>query len=605
MTITCLSPWRRKSWINRKATPFSWKKSCVPSIESGGLATDNGKWTLTAPVGSLRVPDTLQGVLLSRLDRLSEELKQLTQKAAVIGRVFLYRILERIASADNSLREQLASLELSGLVHERCRLPELEFIFKHALTQEVAYQTLLTPARKALHCKVGEALESIFRDRVEEFAGVLAYHFFSAESWQKALDYSIRSGDAAFRVCAYSEARGHYGRALECLKHLEDDPKHLRQKVEATIQLVGASLHADAPEKNLAMVVEAEQIALRLKDPVLVARIQIWIGRAHYYGGRLKEAAGYYRKALSLSQELKDPELAALPGAVFGRVLVMQGRFKEALQMLNQSIPLLEREKSQHETLFAYVHRGVAQTCLGHYPAGLSDINRTLEIARSRGDQSAEFMARVGLAWIQILAGEYADGIASGHEALAVAEKSGDAFFLYAGNSFIAWGTSALGKPRESLPYWAAAAQAAQALGGRLLLGEWFAALEAESLIEAVDPATGLRRAQEALALSQETESRFGEALAERAIGRAIAAGSEGREEALPHIKRSLDICESIGARFEVVRGLLAQGEALLAGGNRIDAAITLTKAQAMARECELEREESIAQTLLARMEMP
>ena len=114
----------------------------------------------------------------------------------MIVRVFHYRILEEIASASNSLREQLTTLELSGLVSERSRIRELEFIFKHALTQEVAYQTLLTPARRVLHRKVGEALESIFRERTEEFTGVLAYHFFSAESWQKALDYSIHSGDA-------------------------------------------------------------------------------------------------------------------------------------------------------------------------------------------------------------------------------------------------------------------------------------------------------------------------------------------------------------------------------------------------------------------------
>ena len=203
------------------------------------------------------------------------------------------------------------------------------------------------------------------------------------------------------------------------------------------------------------------------------------------------------------------------------------------------------------------------------------------------------------------MAGEYADGIASGHEALAVAEKSGDTFFRYALNGFIAWGTFGLGNARESLPYWAAAAEAAKALGGRLLLGELFAAVEAESLIEAVDPATGLRRAQEALALSQETESIIGEALAERAIGRALAAGSEGQENALPHIKKSLDICEDIGARFEIVRGLLAQGEALLACDNRAEAATTLAKAQAMARECQLEREESIAQALIAKIEIP
>ena len=585
-----------------EGNPFFLEEVLRSLVESGGLAFDSGKWTLTTFGDVMQVPDTLQGVLLSRLDRLSEELKQLTQKAAVIGRVFQYRILERIASADNSLREQLATLELSGLVRERCVIPELEFIFKHALTQEVAYQTLLTPARRVLHRKVGDALESIFRDRIEEFAGVLAYHFFSAESWQKALEYSIRSGDAAFRVCAYPEARGHYGRALECLKHFEADREHLRQKVEVIVQLVGASLHAGIPEKSLAMLGEAERIAESLNDAVLIARVRLWIGRVHYIGGRLKEAAGYYLKALALAEQLGDPQLTTLPGAVYGRVLLMQGRFKESLQMLSQAIPLLEREKSQHETLFAYVHRGMAQTWLGHYPAGLSDVNRALEIACSSRDQNAEVMARTGLTIIHVLAGEYADGIASAHESLVVAEKSGDIFFRYALNAFIAWGTFGLGRARESLPYWEAARQAVKAFGGRLLLGEWFAALEAESLIEAVDPATGLRRAQEALALSRETESVIGEALAERAIGRAIAASGENQAEALPHIKKSLEICENIGARFEIVRGLLAKGEALFACDNRAEAVETLKQAQTMARECQLEREESIALALMAKI---
>ena len=586
-----------------EGNPFFLEEVLRSLIESGALALRNGKRTLTMPIGVMRVPDTLQGVLLSRLDRLSEELKQLTQKAAVIGRVFHYRILERIANADDSLREQLATLELSGLVHERCRIPELEFIFKHALTQEVAYQTLLTPARKVLHRKVGEALELIFRDRIEEFAGVLAYHFFSAESWQKALDYSIRSGDAAFRVYAYPEARGHYGRALECLKHFEADREHLRQKIEVTVQLVGASLHAGIPEKNLVMLDEAERIAESLNDTVLIARVRLWIGRVYYIGGKLKEAADYYKKVLLLAEALGDRELAALPAAVTGRVFFMQGRFREALEMLNQAIPLLEVERSRHELYFARIHRGFAQTCLGHYAAGLSDLNGTLELVRSGRDQNAEAMALGGLALVQTIAGEYAEGIANGHKALEIVEKSGDIFFRYAFNGFIAWATTGLGNARESLTYWAAAKEAAKALGGRLLLGDWLAALEAESLIDAGDPVTGLRRAQEALLLSQETESIIGEALAERAIGRAIAASGENQAEGLPHIKKSLEICENIGARFEIVRGLLAKGEALLACDNRAEAAKTLTQAQAMARECQLEREESIAQALMARID--
>ena len=221
----------------------------------------------------------------------------------------------------------------------------------------------------------------------------------------------------------------------------------------------------------------------------------------------------------------------------------------------------------------------------------------------AKNKTNAEVMAHTGLALAQIIAGEYADGIASAHEALKVVEKSGDTFFRYALNAFIAWATTGLGNARESLTYWAAAKEAAKALGGRLLLGEWFAALEAESLIDAGDPVTGLRRAQEALELSQSTDSSIGEALAERAIGRAMAAGSDRRAEALPHIKRCLEICQRIGARFEVVRALLAQGAALLACGNPSEAATILTKALAMARECQLEREESIALALMARID--
>ena len=585
-----------------EGNPFFLEEVLRSLIESGGLAFDKGKWALTAPVGILRVPDNLQGVLLSRLDRLSEELKQLAQKAAVIGRVFHYRILERIANANNSLHEQLASLELSGLIHERCRLPELEFIFKHALTQEVAYQTLLTPTRRALHRKVGEALELIFQDRVEELVGVLAYHYFSAESWQKALDYSIRSGDAAFRVCAYAEARGHYRRALECLKHLDDDPKHLGQKVEISVHLVGASLQAEKPEKNLVLLFEAEKIAQLLNDQVEVARVQLWIGRAYYYGGKLKEAGEYYRKVLLLAPQLEDPELASLPNAVLGRVLFMQGYFRESLQLLNEAIPLLEREKNLHELVFVYVSRGVAQTCLGQYAAALSSLNRTLELARSIRDQNAEVIGHCGLAFIQVLGGEYREAIASARQALTVAEKSGDTYYRYACNCFIAWGTYRLGMALESLPYWAAAKEGAKALGGRLLLGNWFTAVEAESLIDAVDPATGLHRAQEALELSKDTESVIGEALAERAIGRALAAGKEDPQEALLHLTRSVEICDELGARFELARSLLALGAEHVAWDNQTEAAAVLAKARSLLQECELEREESIAQDLLAKL---
>jgi class 3 adenylate cyclase/tetratricopeptide (TPR) repeat protein len=582
-----------------EGNPFFLEEVLRTLIERGVLARQDEKWVVTSPSNALEVPDTLHGVLLSRLDRLPENTKRIVQRAAVIGRIFLYRVLDKMIEMQTPLEAEIASLEKADLVHEYSRAPEVEYIFKHALTQEVAYQTLLAPARKALHKQVGAAMESLFHGRIDEFAGTLAYHYFSAEEWQKALDYSIRSGDGAFAICAYAEARGHYDRALICLSHLEADSNHSRQKIDVTIKLVGASLQAEAPEKNLARLLEAEKVAEHLQDPLQLARVQLWIGRAHYYAGKLKEAIGYFQKVLGSVPTLEDPELAALPGAVIGRVLFMQGKFRESLQLLDRAIPLLESAKSRHEMLFAFIYRGGARTCLGNYAAGMSDLNGALEIARASRDQNAEAMAQTGLAMIHLEAGEYAEGIICARKALEVAEKSGDAMFRYSTNSFLAWGTFGLGNAEESLPYWTAAAEAAKPLGGRLLLGEWFAALEAESLVEAGQHAEGLKRAQQALELSRNAGSVIGEALAERALGRALTALNETKE-ALEHIQKSLDICEAIGAKFEVVRALLAQARVFLAEDKKDEAAALLWKAVPLSRESQLEREGQIAETLLA-----
>ncbi len=584
-----------------EGNPFFLEEVLRSLIEGGKLVREGGKWIVVPLAGASRVPDTLQGVLLSRLDRLSEDLKQLVQKASVIGRVFLYRILEKVAAPNTALDHQLASLETSDLVHERCRLPEIEYIFKHALTQEVAYQTLLAPARKALHQEVGAALESIFRDRLEEFAGVLAYHYFSAESWEKALHYSIQSSNAASRVEAYPEVRGHCRRALECLRHLDETPERLEQKVDATIRLVGASLNAESPEKNLATLADVEAVAQSM-DPVRLVRVQLLTGRAHYSAGRLREAIGYFQKVLVAAPSLGHPELMAVPGSVIGQALSVQGNFRKSLQFFDEAIPLLEAAKEQHEILMAYSYRGCVRTYLGRYAAGISDINGALEIAHASRDQNAIAMGYAALSFSQLVAGEYTEGIESAGKLSEVAERIGADIFRYGSNGLLAWGTLRLGKPNESLPYWAAANEIAKSLGGRLLFGEWFAAVEAEALLESGNPEAGLRRAEEALALSQTAESVIGEALAECAIGRNLAATPVRCDEAQSHLTRGSGILEAIGGRYDLARALLAEAEVRFACNDRPGAAATLEKAVMISRECQLEREESIARSLLMKL---
>ena len=579
--------------------PFFLEEVLRSLIEGGTLAPAGESWKVTSVAAVSAVPDTIQGVLLSRIDRLAEELKSLLQKASVIGRVFFYRVLKVLAAEGAAIDRQLTSLQDSDLLHERARLPEIEYAFKHALTQEVAYHTLLGPQRRALHDKVGEALETLFRDRLDEFAGLIAYHYFSAESWEKALPHLIQCANAASQLCLFPEVRGHCRRALECLRHLEEKRERREQKVDLIFQLIDASLTSEAPEKNLRILAEAEEAAESLHDPLRLARVQLLIGRAHYGGGNLREAIDYFQRVLELGPGLGDPGLMATPGCVLGVTFAVQGRFRESLHLLDQTIPLLEAAKDNHEILLAYSYRGCALTCLGRFADGLADMNKALEGAVAANDRNGMAMAHCALAFSRLVAGEYAEGIESSRRLLEISEKTGAEVFRYGSNAMLAWGAFRLDQPNEARHYWDAAREIAQALGGRIFFAEWFGAIEAEFVLHCGDPVEGLRRAEEALKLSRNAGSVIGEGLSECTIGKALAAQSGSGDEACAHVMKGIGILEGIGAQYDLARAVLTEAQAHALCGDRTAARAAAEKAAALLRDCGLAKEEAVARALI------
>jgi oligopeptide transport system substrate-binding protein len=209
-----------------EGNPFYVEEVIRSLIDSGAIAHDeaSGHWTAAREVASIPIPDTLHGVLMARIDRLQEDTRRVLQMASVIGRIFLYRVLaaimatETVAREERRLDQQLFTLQREELIRERARLPELEYIFKHELTREAAYNGLLKRERRIFHRQVAEALERLFPDRVEEQLGLLARHWERARDAQKAIGYLLRAGDAARLVYSHEEAIDYYQRALNLLK---------------------------------------------------------------------------------------------------------------------------------------------------------------------------------------------------------------------------------------------------------------------------------------------------------------------------------------------------------------------------------------------------
>jgi hypothetical protein len=161
------------------------------------------------------VPDTIQGVIMARIDRLPENLKAALQIASVIGREFTARLVERVAAAGQEAKQALGELRAVELIYEKATSPELEYMFKHALTHDVAYESLLRQRRKVLHRRAGEVIEELYADRLPEFYETLAWHYVHGETWPKAVDYLVKAADKARSRYAYPEATRFCAEAIE------------------------------------------------------------------------------------------------------------------------------------------------------------------------------------------------------------------------------------------------------------------------------------------------------------------------------------------------------------------------------------------------------
>jgi class 3 adenylate cyclase/tetratricopeptide (TPR) repeat protein len=194
-------------------------------LEDESIRCRDGKCLLMKNVAKIQVPDTIEGIIAARMDRLEDNIKRTMQVASVIGRDFAFRILEAITEMRQGLKSYLLNLQGLEFIYEKSLFPELEYVFKHALTREVAYNSLLQQRRKEIHEKIGRAIEALYPERLEEFYEILAYHFDQGQVWDKAVKYRVSAGLKARHNYSIQAALDNFERAKEILqKHEPDGP---------------------------------------------------------------------------------------------------------------------------------------------------------------------------------------------------------------------------------------------------------------------------------------------------------------------------------------------------------------------------------------------
>jgi predicted ATPase len=212
-------PERMRESILRKSegNPFFLEEVVRTLIDNGLLQRgDNGlQWQAASNIGNIDIPDNLQALLLARIDRLQRDARHTLQLASVIGRSFLYRVLQTIGDSIDDLDDELITLQRIDLIREQSLLPELEYIFRHELTRDAAYQSILRRQRRKYHREVAKTLEDLFPERKEEFAHRLAYHFNAARDYPRALKYYQIAGDQSLLLFANQEASEYFQKAIE------------------------------------------------------------------------------------------------------------------------------------------------------------------------------------------------------------------------------------------------------------------------------------------------------------------------------------------------------------------------------------------------------
>jgi class 3 adenylate cyclase/tetratricopeptide (TPR) repeat protein len=533
-------------------------------LDLGVLRHENGGYRMAKGTAEMAVPDTMQGIIMARLDRLGENGKRTVQLASVIGRQFLVRLLQRIGDLRaEGLEGLLGELKALEIIYELGLLPEPAYIFKHAVIQDVAYNSLLVQRRKELHRAVGYAIEELYADRLADHYEELAHHFSQGEEWSKAFDYLLFSADRAKSAFANQAALDFYARAVvAAAKVVPPVPWQrlfgLHQRRADVYVLV--TQYAEAQAEAGRMVALARAAGDRRAEAEAFTAMA-WTHFVSFSWEAVQHTKESAEEAMRIAAEVGDQEVLAKSLHLLGIVDQTAGDLSEAKDKFEESLRIArahgyKRVIAQAQSLLA------AQTnWRGEFQEAIDLCRDTEAVAREVGDGFTEMFAMAFRCLAHIGHGEYVAGFETITEGLALAKDRDNAFILGRLGNSLGWLHQELGDFTRALEHDREAAE----LGRRIHNDN----LEISSLVNLAFDHLHLGEPSRALTLMEQTLAR-----AEKGFGShrwrwrmhlfayiAEALTALGRHgEALGQIDQALAIARATGSAKYIAKCRLLEG---------------------------------------------
>jgi predicted ATPase len=393
--------------------PFFLEESVRTLVETRALVGERGAYRLAQALDSVQVPITVQAILASRIDRLPAAEKQLLQSAAVIGKDVPFSLLQAVSDeTEDDVRRQLARLQSAEFLYETRLFPDSAYTFKHALTQEVAYGSLLTDRRRAIHARIVAEIERLQGDRLLEHVERLAHHALRAELWDKALRYGRQAGAKAMARWALRDGSPHLEQALTATRYLEPTREVIEQAIDVRIELRNAIHALGEVERSVGLMREAESLAEQLGDETRMGKISLLLSVSLWMLGDSDRAQDLLDRALAIAKSSDDSMLSRQAGDHLARLHHDRGDYRQAAATLRESLRAFAAVGSSTVYLgvtplatqaTAYLAWSLAE--LGEFAEAAARTEELLRLAEAADNPLALILACMGLGMVHVRQG--------------------------------------------------------------------------------------------------------------------------------------------------------------------------------------------------------